>query len=116
MKKGENLILITLFVLGFLLAIEAVYLRFFYAKDFDYLVEALCDPAKEFCFYRDCASNPEDCPPNNLSYYKQYHVKGYDFEKCTDNSCQKQCRETSLNCKEVQCGLAGEDVCVSFKD
>ncbi len=100
-KSHLNSILTILFFLSFLLAIGASYYKYFYTKNYDYLVEATCDPNAGKCFYRDCENNPDSCPPNNLSYYKEYYVKAYDFPKCSDNSCQTECENGTISCKMI---------------
>jgi hypothetical protein len=101
------------FILAFsalALPIIISFYKYYYAKDYNYLVEAKCDPSIERCFSRDC-SNPDDCPPNGLSIYKEYYVKAYDFPKCRDNSCRYECTKRIINCIPIPCGESPEDVC-----
>ncbi|MEQ1561116.1 MAG: hypothetical protein ABL899_00170 [Nitrospira sp.] len=94
-------ILTLLFFIFFLGATFSSYYKYFYIKDYDYLIEAGCDPLLEECSFRDCEKNPDICPPNNLSYYKEYYVKAYDFQKCSDNSCSYECLNMEIVCREV---------------
>ncbi len=83
----------------------------YYTRDYDYLIEAKCDPTIETCFHRSCADSPADCPPNNLDDYKQFYIKAYDFAKCRDNSCSNLCASNSGMCKELKCGDDPADEC-----
>lgn len=106
-----NSVLIIVFILTLILAIGSSYYRYFYSKNFDYLVEANCDPEVENCFYRDCESSPDDCPPNGLVNYKSYKVKAYDFKKCSDNSCLNECVSGTISCEVIACDVENGDVC-----
>lgn len=107
-NKGINIFINCIFLVTVLLAIGFSYYKYYYAKDFDYRVEAACDPATETCFQRDCENDPNSCPPNGLDYYKVYLVKAYDFPKCSDNSCSEQCATGAINCVPVTCGEGDE--------
>jgi hypothetical protein len=96
-----NMMMIVLLIVTFLFAVGASYYKYYYTKDYDYLVEAKCDPSTEKCFFRDCDNQPDLCPPNNLSYYKEYYVKAYDFPKCSDNSCETECSMGVIGCELV---------------
>ena len=100
-KIGFNSALTFLFVVSFLLAIGASYYKYYYTKDYNYLVEAKCDPISKQCSFRDCENEPDICPPNNLSYYKGYYVKAYDFPKCSDNSCEIECESGTISCELI---------------
>ncbi len=100
-----------LFILTFLFVIGLSFYRFYYQKDYDYLVEASCNPTAENCFTRDC-TNPEDCPPNGLSVYRQYYIKAYDFPRCEDNSCVDACASGEIKCQMVFCNEEVGDVCL----
>ena len=69
-KFNLNIILIVLFFTSFLIAIGSSYYKYYYAKDYDFLVEASCNPEIEKCNFRDCENEPDSCPPNGLSNYK----------------------------------------------
>lgn len=105
-----NKFLVTLFILTFLAAIGACYYRYYHQKDYNYLVEASCDPTVERCFVRDC-ENPDDCPPNGLSVYKEFHVKAYDFARCQDNSCKQECESGTIRCEAISCEEETGGVC-----
>ena len=97
-KSYLNTILALLFFASFLVAIGSSYYKYYYTKDYDYLVEAKCNPETEQCNFRDCENEPDICPPNGLSYYKEYYIKAYDFPKCSDNSCEIECSNGTINC------------------
>ncbi len=109
-KNRSNAILVTLFIISFALAIGASYYRYFYTKDYDYLVEASCDPLTEGCHYRSC-ENADDCPPNQLSVYKVYHVNAGDFARCADNSCKQECESGAIACEPIACDADAGDTC-----
>ena len=87
---------------------------FYIAKDYDFVVEAPCDPSLELCYQRDC-SNPSDCPPNELSVYKKYYVRAYDFARCSNNSCVNLCTSEPYRCRAIICGSDPNDSCVGPK-
>lgn len=101
---------VVVFVVLMLLPIGSNFYKYYYTKDYDYLIEAKCDSSVEKCFSRDC-TNPDDCPPNGLSIYKEYYVKAYDFHKCKDNSCEKECASGLIKCTPVPCGESQDDIC-----
>ncbi len=108
---GRRVFLALVFIL-LVLPIAFSYYKYYYTKDYDYIVEANCDPFIEICFSRDC-SLPDECPPNGLSNYKMFIVKGYDFNKCLDNSCEDECSNNLINCTTITCGDSDEDVCTT---
>ena len=97
------------FFLG-IIPIASNFNKYYFAKSYDYLVEVACDPQVEICFFRDC-SLPDECPPNGISDYKKLYVKAYDFNKCSDNSCEEECASGLIKCTSVECGQSAEDVC-----
>lgn len=98
-KKDVNYFLVFVFISLFLVVFSAFF-NLFIKKDYDFLVETTCDNAREICFYRDCET--EECPPNKLSFYKEYHMRAYDFAKCENEDCTLFCA-TSGKCEEVLC-------------
>lgn len=113
-KSRAHTVLVVLFFLLFIVAIGSTFYRYLYTKDYDYLVEASCDPVIEQCFVRDCENDPDSCPPNGLSLYKQYYVKAYDFPQCSDNSCQIQCESGAIQCEIIACDVEAGDECSDF--
>lgn len=107
---GSNFITI-LFFLSFLLVVGAALYTYLYAKNFDYIVEAPCDPTTATCFYRDCQNNLDECLPNNLSYYMEYQVRAVDFPQCGDNSCAAACSTGKITCEILSCDEAAGDTC-----
>jgi len=110
-KEGGSKVLVILAVISFILTIGSSWYQYSYKKNYDYLVEAACDPTIENCFFRDCEASPDDCPPNQLSYYKEYLVKAYDFPSCTDGTCLEQCMSGSIQCKENLCSETEGAIC-----
>lgn len=98
-KKDINFFLIFIFLSLFLVVFSAMY-NLFIRKDYDFLVETSCDNTNEVCFYRDCDTG--ECPPNEFSFYKQYHMRAYDFDKCENEDCTSLCK-TSGRCEPVLC-------------
>jgi len=103
---------ILILVLIFIIPIGSSFYRYYITQDYNYLIEAECDPSQEICYSRDC-EEPDACPPNNFAYYKQYLVKAYDFEKCSDNSCKKECENKTVECKQIFCGESEDDACTT---
>lgn len=98
-KKDINYFLVFIFLSLFLVVFSSIY-NLFIRKDYDFLVETSCDSSKEICFYRDCETG--ECPPNELSFYKQYHMRAYDFDKCENEDCTLFCT-TSNKCEPIVC-------------
>ncbi len=98
-KGGINYFLVFVFFSLILVISSSIY-NLFIKKDYDFLVETSCDNLSEVCFYRDCTSG--ECPPNNLSFYKQYHIRAYEFEKCGNEDCTSYC-SISNTCEPVLC-------------
>lgn len=109
MLKGAKLLVLSFVIL---LPIGSSFYKYYYIKDYTYLVEAKCDPQTEVCFSRDC-SVPDGCPPNGLSFYKQFFIQAYDFKKCSENSCESECRKKLLKCTPIPCGESSDDVCTT---
>lgn len=84
--------------------------KFLVLKDYNFIVEAPCDPTREVCFTRDCSGG--DCPPNELENYRIFAVPAGDFPKCADNSCLEECLSGLISCEEIVCGDDSEDECV----
>jgi hypothetical protein len=112
-KGYDRFPLLTILFLMTLAVIGSNFYKYYYSKNFDYLIESPCDPASEICFERDC-TNPDDCPPNGLAVYKQYYVKAYDFPKCSDNSCLRECTEGIIACHDIPCDQDGGDSCLVY--
>ncbi len=100
-KKTHNLFLYALLISCLAVIVISFYF-FYYKKDYNFIVQTKCDNTKEKCFYRDC-SVEGDCPPNNLSYYKEYTIKAKDFNKCTNEDCTEACANEVINCVKTEC-------------
>ena len=101
-EKRIHLFLNILFLITILAAVGIGFWKYYYTRNYDFRIEAPCDPKTEQCSYRDCSIDG-DCPPNNLSYYKAFFVKSYDFQKCSDNSCEKECKAGTIECRPISC-------------
>ncbi len=110
-SNGSRFLVISFFILLF--PVLSSFYKYFYSKNYDYLIETNCDPQTEICFSRDC-SIPDTCPPNEYEFYKQFYVKAYDFAICSDNSCEKECKENIIQCVQIPCGESPEDVCTQL--
>lgn len=88
---------------GCLIAIATSFYFFYFKKDYDFFIETQCDSATETCFYRDCENSPDDCPPNNFSYYNQYIIKAKDFKYCVDEDCTEACATGLIQCEKIEC-------------
>jgi hypothetical protein len=109
-SHGFNWILFWIFSATVILVIGVSFYKFFWLKDYDFIVEASCDPSIESCYVRDC-STPGDCPPNELEVYKMYVISAGDFSACKDDSCLIECTNGTIACQEVLCGESEEDEC-----
>ncbi len=110
-KNTFNKTLLIFFLLSFIYAIGFNLYKFYLAKNYNFIVEAACNPESETCFYRDCTDASVDCPPNSLSFYKKFIIKAGDFDACTDNSCARECREKMIRCLPLYCDESAGDVC-----
>ncbi len=104
----ERLVILFIFLAPF----SANFYKYYYTKNYDYIIETPCDIEQESCYLRDC-SNPDDCPPNGLTEYKMYSIKAYDFKKCSDNTCESECSQNIIECTPIPCGESDEDTCSS---
>lgn len=94
---------INILILSVVLTIVLSFYKFYYQKNFDFFVETNCNHNTETCFYRDCEGSPDECPPNNLSYYSKYVLKAKDFNKCENEDYTNACLERIINCKQIGC-------------
>ena len=105
MKEDENKshnIFLYILLGGCLIAILSSFYFFYYKKNFDFLIEVPCDITKEQCFQRDC-TNPDNCPPNELSDFKRYSLKARDFKYCKDEDCTSVCESGEVKCTLIAC-------------
>ena len=74
--------------------------KFVITKNYDFYVEAPCNPESETCYLRDC----EDyCPPNGMAEYKIWMLSAADFADCSDETCAAECESGTVKCEEVPC-------------
>ncbi len=109
MNKSDKITL-SIIILSVFVVIASTSYLFLWKKDFTFVLEAYCDPEYEICHYRDC-SNPDDCPPNQLEYYRVFEVPATDFPKCSDNSCLLECAMETISCAEIICEEDDENTC-----
>jgi hypothetical protein len=103
-----NKTLFAILIVMILAVIAGAYDKYFYTKNYDFFVEAPCDPLKNVCFIRDC---DDGCPPNGLEEYRVFTLSASDFNFCKDNSCLDECTSGSITCEETMCGDSEEDEC-----
>ncbi len=84
------------------IAIIGTFYFFYYQKNYNFVVEVACDTNKEVCFQRDC-TNPDNCPPNELSNFKRYSLKAGDFNKCENEDCTNACETGTIKCEPIEC-------------
>ncbi len=104
MQEGDKkhnwfLILISLSCLA---VIFSAFYFFYFKKNYDFVVEVSCDITQETCFQRDC-NNPDDCPMNELSSFKRYHIRAADFPACKNEDCTLACESRVINCEPEVC-------------
>jgi hypothetical protein len=100
-KKSNSWFLKTLVACCFISVFVSFYL-FYYKKNYNFIVEFPCNTSKEICFQRDC-TNPDDCPPNELSDFKRYSLNARDFYKCENENCTNACETGTIKCEPVTC-------------
>lgn len=107
--KPKKVPVIAFFLTTLGLVIAFSFLRFYVFKNYDIIIETECNPETGNCFTRDCES--EDCPPNGLSNYKKYIIKGFQFDKCDHaGNCAKFCSNIK-NCEPIECDTEAGDLC-----
>jgi hypothetical protein len=71
-------------------------------KNYDFIIEGVCNPSIEECFQRDC-SEEGSCPANNLSNFKRYSLNAGDFKYCENEDCSLVCESGKIKCKQIVC-------------
>lgn len=89
-------------IILFLAVIANSFYFFYIKKDFDFIVETVCDPTLEQCLLRDC-TNPDDCPPNGLQEFKRYTLNANDFKYCENEDCKTVCESGQVQCEIIPC-------------
>lgn len=87
--------------LSVLVAVASAFYFLYFKKQYDFIVEAACDPLEEQCFQRDCTEG--FCPPNGLSEFKRYSLRASDFASCTGGNCEAACEEGVIACTQIPC-------------
>ncbi len=102
MKLGlTNKIFLSIVCLSVLAVIFANGYKFVWEKDYNFIVEAVCDPESTICFQRDCSTG--ECPINEYDNYRTFNVRAADFSQCADNSCLRECEDGVIDCEEEVC-------------
>ncbi len=110
MNKGKltSTKLFTVFIFTLIIVVSlSSYVRYIFAKDYEFHVEMSCDTKTELCNIRDCS---DYCPPNGLDQYKIYKIRAIDFKNCTNNSCSNICVGTN-KCQLIKCDSKSGDNC-----
>lgn len=81
------------------LIIGLSYQKFLVSKDYEFQVEAPCDPEFKTCHERDCTD--ELCPPGNLSTYTVWSLRASDFKRCSEPTCARECAGGIIQCEEI---------------
>lgn len=102
------LIVIWLMVAGAIAVTAWLYL---YQKNYNFVVEAACNPSTQNCFHRDCSSADSSCPPNNWEDYKVFRIKAKDFASCSADSCASECLNGTAPCVEELCSSSSANSC-----
>jgi hypothetical protein len=108
MRKQETLFLTMVGAMFVAVAVVTAW-HFLLQKNYDFVVEAPCDPSSATCYERDC--DEEECPVNGLEQYRVYTVKAAEFAHCADETCVQECSQGTITCTETLCGEGEEDVC-----
>lgn len=109
-KPAASLLLRLTLIIIVLAPIASAFYKYFFTKNYDFIIEAPCNLEIQKCFIRDC-TNSEDCPPNKLSSFRKFLIAAKDFRKCKDDSCLKECVSNLITCTEIKCGEGRDDVC-----
>ena len=104
-----NRLIFWLLILMVVSAIGANFYTFYFKKNIDFIIETPCDENTQTCFVRDCSTG--DCPPNNLSQYRSFHISASNYAACEYDSCVKDCSSGSVKCVELMCDESGDDAC-----
>lgn len=107
-------VLLSIITLSVIVTILVTGYKFLWEKDYNFVVEASCNPEVNNCFYRDC-SIEGDCPPNNFSNYRIYEIHASEFSKCSNNSCERECESGVINCSERLCSVENGDECTTIE-
>ena len=114
MQDSSNKVSKILFILVAAMVLSVVisnFHTFFYEKNYEFIVEAECNPTEQACFARHCGED-EECPPNGLEQYRMFALTAVDFETCSDSSCLDECSMGSINCEEIFCDESAGDTCL----
>lgn len=99
-EKENNNFFIYILLAGILIVTLNSFYFFYLKKDYSFIVETSCDPYNEICLYRDCENEPDLCPPNQLSNYKEYTIKANDYKYCENEDCKYACENNIIICVE----------------
>ena len=107
-EKINSTKLFTAFIFTLIVVVSlSSYVRYIFAKEYEFHIEMPCNSKTEFCNIRDC---DDYCPPNGLDEYKVYKIPALLFRSCSDNSCSNICVGTN-KCQLIKCDAESGDTC-----
>lgn len=98
-------------IMTVVLVIAISWHKFYYTKNYTFVLEAPCDVSSQTCFIRSCMNEGDYCPPNNLQAYRVFRISAADFAKCSDNTCLAECLDGTVQCYEEECVEDGTITC-----
>ncbi len=105
-----NILLASVFGAAMLITAARGFYVIYIEKNYPYLVEVSCNPGKEECIQRDC-SNADDCPPNQLQFYKEFTLSAKDFLQC-EGTCEEFCAQNPESCRQTDCSSDALNTCI----
>lgn len=98
-------------------SVGITYYRYIVSLDYFVLLETVCDPVTESCFFYECDPNAEDAecsenPEDDSYYYKKIQKKAYALQSCGEDlkGCAEIiCAEGEKDCTEIQCDISLEE-------
>lgn len=105
----EVKVVIVFCILSFFIVAVSALARYVIVQDFTFQVEVPCDPEEQTCYLRDCEI--DYCPPNNLTEYTLYNIRGYEYQACTTGTCILYCAREESQCEEILCDSESGESC-----
>lgn len=107
--ETSSKVLLSLLSISVLIVIVATANEFLIKKDYNFALEAECDPSEHNCFVRDCST--DECPPNGFEYYRSLEVPAGTFKTCLESDCLRECESGVIQCIETACDEESGDYC-----
>lgn len=82
-----------------ILVIGLSYKKFLISEDYEFQVEAPCNPELKTCHERSC--DDELCPPGDLDTYTVWSLHASDFKRCSEPTCARECESGAIQCEEI---------------